>query len=366
LGVGSRYSGVLKLSGSGPLATVESLNGNRLQKETARHVSTATHGVCQHFIPNILGDVMVNPLDNGGPPTDVSAKMRWVRVNISDILEGMEGLTWEQRGFYCTALFKMYARQDGIPFDDRAGSSVVGCNPRTFRCHRDALLSRGKFYVDAGTLRNSRVEREIAEFCREVKRRRDAALEREKRRREAAKANAVQPELEANSSRIQPEFEPNSTRTDAAFAPNWDEKANRNNVCDATALVKENHSASGNQKPETRNQIKNSHQQSSKRPTADAHELFERLSSAANGSLYPLAVNLQVVAEPIGWIEAGADLEKDIIPVVKALGHKAKPQSIRSWSYFAGAVSQARDARLRGLPPPVKDPSKPKRASRWG
>jgi len=205
--------------------------------------------------PTSGGAVMANPLDNGGPPTDVNAKMRWVRVNISDILEGMDGLSWEQRGFYCTALFKMYARQDGIPFDDKAGSSVIGCNPRTFRCHRDALLSRGKFYVDAGTLRNSRVEREIADFCREVKRRREAALEREKRRRDAARVNSVQPEFEPNSNRIRTELGSNSTRTDTDFAPNCNQKANRNNVCDATAVVSEKHNDGGNQKPETRNQI---------------------------------------------------------------------------------------------------------------
>lgn len=197
---------------------------------------------------------MAIQLDNGGPPLDADAKMRWVRVNISDILEGMDGLTWEQRGFYCTALFKMYARQNGIPFDDKAGAVILGCNPRTFRLHRDGLISRGKLYLDDGMLRNSRVEREIADFCREVKRRREAALEREKRRREAASRNTVQPELEANSNSIRPEFDLNSSRTEGSFAPNWDENSNENNVCIATTVVEENHEAGGNQKPETRNQ----------------------------------------------------------------------------------------------------------------
>jgi uncharacterized protein YdaU (DUF1376 family) len=305
--------------------------------------------------------------DNGGPPLDIDAKMRWVRVNISDILEGMNGLSWEQRGFYCTALFKMYARQSGIPADDKVGASVIGCNPRTFRVHRDHLIATGKFYNEDGILKNSRVEREIADFCREVKRRRDAALEREKRRREASAAPSVQPELEANSNPIRTQFEPNSTPIEEQFAPNWDQKANENNVCTATTVVWEKHETGGNQKPETRNQIKkDNQQQSSQRPAVDAQGLFRRLADAANGSLYPLSVGLQVVAEPIGWMEAGADLEKDIIPVIKALGHKAKPQSIRSWVYFAGAVADARDARLRGLPPPnTPKNSKPRRVRRF-
>jgi hypothetical protein len=82
----------------------------------------------------------------------------------------------------------------------------------------------------------------------------------------------------------------------------------------------------------------------------DPNGLYEKLSAAANGSLYPLAVGLQVVSEPIGWIEQGADLDKDIIPVIRALSHKVKPQSIRSWNYFGPAVSEAKANRLRGLP----------------
>lgn len=92
----------------------------------------------------------------------------------------------------------------------------------------------------------------------------------------------------------------------------------------------------------------------------DPHALFETLSAAANGSLSTVAVGLEIVSEPIGWIEQGADLEKDILPVIASLGHKARPQSIHSWGYFRQAISQAKDARLRGLPPPIKAVKQPK------
>jgi uncharacterized protein YdaU (DUF1376 family) len=191
---------------------------------------------------------------NGGPPLDIDAKMRWVRINLSDVLEGIEGLSWEQRGFYLTLLFKMYARQGSLPADDKQGAAALGCNPRTFRLHRDALLAAGKIYIDGDRIKNSRVEREIADFCREVKRRRDAALEREQRRRNASASPSVQPELEANSSPIRPEFDPNSSRTEHQFAANADEIPIEINVCTATALVAVDHNSGGNQKPETRNQ----------------------------------------------------------------------------------------------------------------
>lgn len=98
----------------------------------------------------------------------------------------------------------------------------------------------------------------------------------------------------------------------------------------------------------------------------DPHVLFEKMAAAANGALSPVAVGLNIVSEPIGWIEHGADLEKDILPVIASLGHKAKPRSIQSWAYFRQAVSQAKDARLRGLPTPIATPAaKPQKLRRF-
>lgn len=94
----------------------------------------------------------------------------------------------------------------------------------------------------------------------------------------------------------------------------------------------------------------------------NANELFDRLADAAGVSLYPLALCLQTVSEPLGWLDAGCDLERDILPVVRALGARAKPQSIRSWAYFGPAVAEARDRRLRGLPPVAGDTAKPQRS----
>lgn len=97
------------------------------------------------------------------------------------------------------------------------------------------------------------------------------------------------------------------------------------------------------------------HQQSaSDAKRIDPHDLYARLTDAANGALSPIAIGLQVMSEPIGWIEHGADLDKDILPVVKALSHKVRPQSIKSWNYYAAAVSDAKDNRLRGLPAPTE------------
>lgn len=87
-------------------------------------------------------------------------------------------------------------------------------------------------------------------------------------------------------------------------------------------------------------------------PPIDSHALHARLVAAAGPSLYQLALGLVAVSEPISWLKAGADLELDVLPIVQALGARARPGSIRSWNYFAPAVSEAKARRERGLPAP--------------
>lgn len=122
---------------------------------------------------------------NGAPPLDDDevAKLRYIKINIAEILEGIEELTWEQRGYYLTALFKMYARMGGLPWDEREGARIMRCDIRLYRRMRDHLLAAGKLYRDGEVLHNRRVEREIADYVREYRRRSDAAKMREEKRR---------------------------------------------------------------------------------------------------------------------------------------------------------------------------------------
>jgi hypothetical protein len=79
----------------------------------------------------------------------------------------------------------MYARMGGLPADDYEGAKAMRCDVRFFRRLRDQIIARGKFYVEDGLLKNSRVEREITDYVREFKKRRDAALAREEKKRSA-------------------------------------------------------------------------------------------------------------------------------------------------------------------------------------
>lgn len=84
----------------------------------------------------------------------------------------------------------------------------------------------------------------------------------------------------------------------------------------------------------------------------NSNELHAKLIEAANGSLCPMAkgVQLNVVSDPLGWIHAGADLELDILPAVRHVAEHTPAGTVRSWRYFASAVSQNKACRERGLP----------------
>lgn len=79
-------------------------------------------------------------------------------------------------------------------------------------------------------------------------------------------------------------------------------------------------------------------------------QLQDRLVEAANGSLANLASapGLLNLSEPIMWLEDGCDLERDIVPALRALS--AKKKSIGSWNYFRKAVGENRDRRIAGMP----------------
>jgi uncharacterized protein YdaU (DUF1376 family) len=289
-------------------------------------------------------------LDNGGPPLDDAApKLRWIKLNIAEFLEGIDELTYEQRGFYITALLKMYARHDGIPVDDRAGAHAMGCNPRTFRVHKAMLLEAGKFYVADGMLRNKRFDYELAEFTRQAKRRREAAIKRERERRDAITAYATK----QRSAPIRAEFEPNSSPIRAEFTPNSAPK-NEENPTKSTCAVQQVW-GEPELEPELEPRKKDTKQRSDTTPAAaplSLDELENKLLDACNGALAnPCnSQGLLNLAIPQMWLNAGADLDLDVIPTLRAIGKRDHGKGIASWSYFTKAVADTAARRRAGMP----------------
>ena len=80
-------------------------------------------------------------------------------------------------------------------------------------------------------------------------------------------------------------------------------------------------------------------------------KLHQKLLSAANGSIAnPAVLNTAI---PITWLEGGADLERDVLPTVRAVSARAHQQQrqINSWSYFTDAIAEAKRNREAGRAP---------------
>lgn len=91
---------------------------------------------------------------------------------------------------------------------------------------------------------------------------------------------------------------------------------------------------------------------------ANLDTLETRLRGAAGPSIDSSAVSLCVLSDPLAWLKAGADLDADILPTLRARTATARPGSIRSWAYYSQAIADARDRRLRGLPAAIPIPIK--------
>ena len=62
--------------------------------------------------------------------------------------------------------------------------------------------------------------------------------------------------------------------------------------------------------------------------------------------------SVMVPSDILSWLKAGADLEADVLPAIRARSARASPGSIRSWAYFREPVMQAKARREAGIETP--------------
>jgi hypothetical protein len=95
-----------------------------------------------------------------------------------------------------------------------------------------------------------------------------------------------------------------------------------------------------------------------------AKELSEKLFDAAGDALNRTTPTLEVMSMPRAWLNAGCDLEHDILPTIRAIASRKRAQSISTWKFFERAIADAKAARLApmpdGQPPPASS-----RESNW-
>jgi uncharacterized protein YdaU (DUF1376 family) len=286
-------------------------------------------------------------LDNGGPLLDDDAsdpKMRWVKVSPHELLEGIAELNMEERGYYMTMFFTMYARMGGMPFDEREGAKILRVDIRMYRRLRDRMVALGKLHVDDGELKNARTEYEITEYARKIRRLKDAAAERVAKRREQVSLTRKLAKVAEDIRQTSPELPGDFSQTSPELLPevpgSSGQKASKINGCGAQKLREQE------QEQEQDTRKKDTKQRSSQTPAAAApslDELENKLLAACNGALAnPCnSQGLLSLAVPQMWLSHGADLDLDVIPTLRAVGKRDHGKGISSWSYFTKAVADA-------------------------
>jgi uncharacterized protein YdaU (DUF1376 family) len=90
--------------------------------------------------------------------------VNWYKRDPDRALNGMVGLTLEERGAYNTILDLLYSRDGVVPNDDAYLLAVLGCHGNQWRAVKKSLIAKGKIWVDlSGNLSGKRVEKTLKE-----------------------------------------------------------------------------------------------------------------------------------------------------------------------------------------------------------
>jgi hypothetical protein len=92
---------------------------------------------------------------------------------------------------------------------------------------------------------------------------------------------------------------------------------------------------------------------------AGLDQLEVKLREAAGPCLAcpTVAQGLFDLSVPLMWIQAGADVDLDIVPTLRAVG-KSRKRGISSWRYFSERIAETVANRKAGLPAVIPAPSK--------
>lgn len=251
-----------------------------------------------------------------------AAKRPYMKLFTSDYRDGTARLSLELQGLYFRILTYLH---DGevVPADPQALATFLSINRRTVKALVPKLIEAGKLYESNGELRNKRIDRD----------------------------------LEPNSDRDQPDFEPTSNRNEAELVLNSDrtfQKSELNQESENHAMEKATSTAISIATTEDNSQPTSVVPDAAKGCAAkiDLDELDSRLREACNGALANSAVaqGLHDLSTPIMWLNAGADLELDVIPTLRGIGKREHGKGISSWGYFTKPVTAAKNRREAGLP----------------
>ncbi len=238
-----------------------------------------------------------------------------------DWLQATRDLTLEQRGAYIDLICIIMEMEGHLADNDKWIAHQMHVTARKWRSLKGELVAHEKIAVSDGKIVNERCVKELDALLNQRRNIAESATKRERTKREtpAKQSGNIREISEKDNENNDP-----STTAVPLRARVTDLDTDKDRVVAA-------------REPKTAGEI-------------DA--LRDRLLASANGAMANPAAcpGILVLSEPMRWLRDGCDLELDILPTLKARGHNAAPRSIKSWSYFTQAVSDAKAARLRPMP----------------
>ncbi|MBY0448106.1 MAG: YdaU family protein [Hyphomonadaceae bacterium] len=303
----------------------------------------------------------------------------WFPLFHRDFRGGTRKLSLEERGAYFELLMLMYDAKGAIDDDEAGISAELGCDKRVWRRLRAKLLAAGKLDLSDGKLSNARALHEIGIQIRVSEQRTLSGalggLKSGESRRRKSERRPICGQLIAD-------FAPTSAELPPEVGGTLDDKPLRNKeTAEALASIPQpqsqdisstalsraaEHARKRDAAPRLEDEPPDpipdqvSLPPDHPRPKPPPVQVQQRhrdaiaacIAAAGPGLADPArCASLHTSAgRIIAALEAGCDLELDILPVIRARTAAPRASPVRAWGYFEGAWVDARNQRLS--PPP--------------
>ena len=271
-----------------------------------------------------------------------------IRFYGNDWFTGVAGLKADERGVYISMCVYIWTIGKRVPLDDAEAARSMALNFKSYQRLRDRLVVLGKLKRHVDGYGNDRAERELAaaqEAAGGHRRAESAAALGEPGRAtpDTGSRQTVAPVAEARRPILN-----DGTSIDPMIDPMIDHGIDRQKTQCFLRATKE-------PEPEKKEIEEEAAQPRAAVPAAalpDLVDLSNRLTTICNGALASQAIapGLASMSTPRMWLEAGCDLERDVIPTLTIAGKRYHGKRIRSWDYFTAMVAEAKARREKGLP----------------
>lgn len=276
----------------------------------------------------------------------------FVRLYANDWFTGVAGLKADERGVYISMCVFIWTTGRRVPLDDAEASRLMALNFKSYQRVRDRLVVLGKVTKHENGYGNERAEHELAAASEAVESTRRSKQETDRGNgsgEEKPAAPSAPPAQDAEATK--PVL--NDAAIDRAIDDGIDHAIDR--AIDRQKDQRNQH-PSIEPEPEPFNIVGGS------ACASLLDGLQTKLEEAAGHQLenYARSPGLMNLSIPLMWLEQGCDLERDVLPAVRQVADSRRGKAkITHWNYFTQAVSNAKNDRERGLPPPVESSSVP-------